>query len=71
MIEFDENGFLKPYDLIETNLEIIKEIFVEGMPLSSTRKAIFESYLSYNEELRNIYQRGLCNRLMVVLPLKK
>lgn len=58
MIEFDENGFLKPYDIIETDLATIEKIFVEGVPLSSTRKAIFESYLSYNEELRKIIPTG-------------
>lgn len=58
MIEFDENGFLKPYDIIETDLATIEKTFVEAMPLSSTRKAIFESYLSYNEELRKIIPTG-------------
>lgn len=58
MIEFDENGFLKPYDLIETDLATIEKIFVDSVPLSSTRKAIFESYLSYNEELRKIIPTG-------------
>lgn len=58
MIEFDENGFLKPYDIIETDLATIEKIFVEDVPLSSTRKAIFESYLSYNEELRKIIPAG-------------
>jgi hypothetical protein len=58
MIEFDENGFLKPYSLIETDLATIEKLFVEGMPLSSTRKAIFESYLSYIKELRMIIPTG-------------
>jgi hypothetical protein len=58
MIEFDENGFLKPYDIIETDLATIEKIFVEDVPLSSTRKAIFEGYLSYNEELRKIIPAG-------------
>lgn len=58
MIKFDENGFIKPHDIIETDLESIQRIFVEGMPLSTTRKIIFESFMAYNEDLRNIISTG-------------
>jgi hypothetical protein len=58
MIKFDENGYLSPNDLIETDLATIKKVFVESVPLSSTRKAIFDDYLSYNEELRKIIPSG-------------
>lgn len=58
MIKFDENGYLTPNDLIETDLAKIKKVFVESLPLSSTRKSIFDGYLSYYEELRKIIPSG-------------
>jgi hypothetical protein len=58
MIEFDENGFIKPYEVIETDLATIEKIFVEEMPFSSTRKMIFDNYLAYNAELKQIIPTG-------------
>lgn len=58
MIEFDENGFIKPYHIIETDLATIQRIFVEEIQLSATRKAIFEDFIVYNEALKNIILTG-------------
>ena len=43
-LSFDENGYLIPYEAIETNLETLKKYFVDAFPNSNTRKMIFENY---------------------------
>ena len=51
-MEFDKNGNLFPYKLIETDLEMFKQVFVFDFPFSTTRKRIFENYLIYLDNLR-------------------
>ena len=51
-MEFDKNGNLFPYKVIETNLEVFEQIFVFDFPFSITRKRIFENYLIYLENLK-------------------
>jgi hypothetical protein len=53
-MEFDKNGNLYPYKVIEIDLEIFEQMFVSDFPFSITRKRIFENYLIYLENLKNI-----------------
>jgi hypothetical protein len=53
-MEFDKNENLYPYKVIETDLEIFEQMFVSDFPFSITRKRIFENYLIYLENLKNI-----------------
>ncbi len=52
-MEFDKNGNLYPYKMIDTNLEILEQMFVLDFPFSNSRKRIFENYLIYLENLKN------------------
>ena len=54
LLDFDENGLLKPYDIISSDLPTFKDFFVEKIALSQTRKALFESYLRYLETIRSV-----------------
>lgn len=44
---FDQHGHLTPYEIIETNLEILETVFVNDFPNSTTRKALFENYIRF------------------------
>jgi hypothetical protein len=50
MLIFDQQGYLKPYEPIETDLETFEKTFA----ISSVRKAIFEQYLAYLSDLQEI-----------------
>ena len=50
MLTFDQQGYLKPYEPIETDLETFEKTFA----ISSVRKAIFEQYLAYLSDLQEI-----------------
>jgi hypothetical protein len=52
-MEFDKNGNLYPYKVIEADLEMFEQMFVSDFPLSISRKRIFENYLIYLENLKN------------------
>lgn len=43
-LSFDENGYLIPYEEIETKMETLKKYFVDTFPNSETRKLIFKNY---------------------------
>jgi len=43
-LSFDDNGYLIPYEEIETNLETLKKYFVDAFPNSYTRHLIFNNY---------------------------
>jgi hypothetical protein len=58
MIEFDENGHLKPYDIIKVDLVTVKQVFVDEMSFSTTRKRIFENYLEYLAILHELIPSG-------------
>ena len=46
-INFDENGYLLPYEGIEISMETLERIFVNEIPGSKTRKRLFNNYLDY------------------------
>ena len=46
MLKFDERGNLKPYGIVQSSLEEMKDYFVNNIE-SETRKANFEKYLQY------------------------
>jgi hypothetical protein len=51
MLKFDNQGYIVPADVVEIDLLIFKEYFV----FNDTRKELFESYLSFNEHLQNLF----------------
>lgn len=46
-LEFDKNGYLKPYQPIEVTLEILQYNFVEVFPNSSPRIELYNNYLRF------------------------
>lgn len=54
MLQFDENGNLKPYRFIEVSLGEMESFFVESMPFSNTRHSIFQNYLEYISALQTL-----------------
>lgn len=46
-IEFDEYGYLKPYELIEIDIETLEEIFIKAFRASKTRNELFINYVSF------------------------
>ena len=57
-MEFDKNGNLYPYNVIETDLETFEKMFISDFPLSLTRKRIFENYLIYLKNLKESVNTG-------------
>lgn len=58
MIEFDENGFVKPYRPVLTDLTTLEEVFVLEFPTSTTRRGHFEQYREYNSRLLELLLGG-------------
>lgn len=52
-MEFDRNGNLQPYKVLEIDLQTFEEIFITNFPLSTTRKRLFENYLTYLKTLQD------------------
>jgi len=52
LLNFDEKGFLKPYEIIDSDLQFFKAIFVDNMEISKTRKSLFENYLQYLDAIK-------------------
>ena len=50
MIQFDNQGYLKPASPIEISLKTLKEIFT----FNDHRQQLFEQYISYLTELKSI-----------------
>jgi hypothetical protein len=50
MIQFDNNGYLKPAASIEVDLKILETTFT----FNPHRQQLFEQYLSYLKELKSI-----------------
>lgn len=57
-IAFDEFGYLMPYEVIETDFKTFEEVFVKGFPNSATRSMIFEKYMTYLDQLKQIAGGG-------------
>jgi len=51
MIQFDKNGYIVPYEIIEVSLADFEKFFVSGLVEEKRRKEIFEVYLRYLSEL--------------------
>ena len=56
---FDERGNLTPYQLIPSDLETIRTIFVELFPDSITRWKIFDAFTAYLNELKSVLNEPL------------
>jgi hypothetical protein len=50
VLNFDENGYLTPYDVIVTDIETLRSTFV----FNSHREKIFDSYLLFLDNLREL-----------------
>lgn len=57
MIEFDNHGYIKPYEIIEISLADFEKNFVSGMPDQERRNQIFQVYLEYLSELFEVVGR--------------
>lgn len=57
MISFDENGFVKPYKIIELSLKEFSKHFVESLEERKHRANLFENYLKTLEEMRKLIER--------------
>lgn len=55
---FDQYGHLTPYEVILTDLETFKAVFVKALGESHTRTPIFEAYFDYLNQLRQIVGDG-------------
>lgn len=50
--DFDERGFITPYDKIELGFEDFKNLFVTSFPAKSTRHDIFVGYLHFLSDFK-------------------
>jgi hypothetical protein len=50
MLNFDKLGHIYPYQIIETNLEIVQTTFA----INTHRQRLFEDYLSFVEDLKRL-----------------
>ena len=46
-LQFDDKGYLMPYQPIEVDLETLKSEFVDSFPYSQNRRWLFENYLKF------------------------
>lgn len=56
---FDEGGYLTPYDLILSDLPTIETVFVESFPALTTRRKLFDAFVTYLTELTTILKTPL------------
>lgn len=54
ILNFDEKGLLNPYEIIQSDLQIVKQTFVENIDTSRTRKPLFQNYLQYLNAIKNV-----------------
>lgn len=50
-MQFDQRGYLSPYEIIPLQWDDFVEKFVSDFPTSTTRALIFENFLAYLEEV--------------------
>ena len=55
---FDTKGLLVPSRNIVATLDDFNITFVKNFPMSKTREKLFENYLSYSDELKQILNLG-------------
>ncbi|GAB2599306.1 DUF6932 family protein [Spirosoma areae] len=58
MLEYDLNGYLKPYDPIPLSINLFEEEFVQNFSPSTTRRRLFDTYLAYNARLTELLPAG-------------
>lgn len=51
-VEFDEYGYLRPYEAIKLDLETFQDIFVVDFQNSNTREKLFMNYHSFLETFK-------------------
>ena len=54
MLQFDKQGYLKPYQPIETDLVTFERIFANN----KVRQLLFKEYLTYLDDLNKIIPNG-------------
>ena len=59
MMIFDDQGYLIPYELIPSDLDTVKSVFVKSFSSSATREKIFEAFVAYLTELKTILNTPL------------
>lgn len=47
MLQFDQNGYLIPYETHHITLDEFQEVFVDAFPESGTRQRLFDNYLDW------------------------
>ena len=55
-MRFDEHGHLFPHQIIDLNLPDFEAFFVEHLPDSAHRRALFERYLSFVGDLKSTFR---------------
>ncbi|MBV6441853.1 MAG: hypothetical protein DYG98_23420 [Haliscomenobacteraceae bacterium CHB4] len=46
-LQFDQNGYLRPYGAIPATVQVLEELFVKAFPFSDRRRWLFENYLDF------------------------
>ena len=54
MLEFDKNGYLIPHQIIESDLIIFEQTFV----FNEHRRQLFERFVAFSEEFKQIYGKN-------------
>ncbi|WP_128548671.1 DUF6932 family protein [Larkinella soli] len=57
-MHFDQHGFLTPYGVIETDFSIFEQVFVSAFPESTTRRALFDGLMEFDECLQKLLPEG-------------
>ena len=57
-LEFNEYGYLIPYQPILTDVVTFEQVFVESFPESITRRPLFEQYQAFNQLLYELLPNG-------------
>ncbi len=52
-VEFDEYGYLKPYEPIALDLETFQEVFVANFPNSKTRVELSDNYIAFLDAFKS------------------
>jgi hypothetical protein len=67
MIQFDELGFMKPYNIQNLNLSDFELLF----STNQHRKSLFDEYSIFLDKLNHLKSKTFINGLMGVLLLRK
>ena len=55
MMQFDEHGHLKPYEITELTLPEFEAFFVDGLHDKVHRRVLFEDYLLFIEAIKKAF----------------